>query len=475
MSLSKLTGLTFLLSVLCSEVSFSQNSNSFTSVPLNNFDAFRDPGKNWIIAADAAASLDKPDDIKPVKGEGVILNTAIKNRQMNLVTKEEFGDLRLEMDFMMAKESNSGIYIQGKYEIQLLDSWTKLHPGSGDLGGIYKRYSAGRGTYEGSAPLMNVARAPGLWQHISVLFRAPKFDNAGHKTANARFEEVVINGIIVQQHTEVTGPTGYNISPEESVKGPILFQGDHGPVAFKNIKYKYPGPDTSVTVNRKSDWSDVNPIPVNPSGRPAFIKTFLTYGVKKLTHVLSVGDPSQANYSYDLKEGAIFQVWRGDFMDLTQAWYQRGEEQLGVPSGSVITLSDAPSVAILANENASWPDSVLFDSMHNKGYLLDGKRSPTFMYSYNGLDISDSIMCDPKGEFLSRTISIKNPSSNTYCRLAAGENIEKISDDLYTVNGKTYYVRTDKKFHPIIRKTSSGQELIVKYSVAVPVTYSIIW
>jgi hypothetical protein len=476
MRLSKLTGMVTAVTVFCSQVSFSQNSQNFHSVSLNNLDAFRDPGKNWVIASDAVADFTKVHDIKPVKGEGAVVNLITKNDKMNLFTKDEFGDLDLELDFMMAKNSNSGIYLQGRYEVQLFDSWTKLNPASTDLGGIYLRYTPQRGTFEGIAPLMNVAKAPGLWQHMAIKFRAPKFNDKGQKIANARFEEVMLNGVVIQQNAEVTGPTGYDVLGDEQPKGPIMIQGDHGPVAFKNIRYSELAEDTAVTVNKESeDWSQVSPIDVNATGKPSFIKTFLNYGNKKLTHVLSVGNPSQANYSYDVKQGALFQVWRGEFMDLTHAWFQRGEEQLGIPLGSVTVLSDAPAVAILADEQTAWPDSLAFDEMQNKGYTLDKQRSPTFSYSVKGLEVKDSIVCQPAGEFLSRTISINNAPSNVYCRIAEGSNIEKISDDIYAVNGKSYYIRADKKFQPFIRKSLKGQEMLVRYGNAGPVTYSIIW
>jgi hypothetical protein len=471
MSLFKLTALMIASCLLC-KVNFSQSSNVFKAISLNNLDAFREPGTNWVIASDAVADYTKPYDIQPVKGEGAIVNVFKKNKQMHLITREEFGDVEVDLDFMMAKESNSGIYLQGKYEVQLLDSWTNLNPGSGDLGGIYQRYSQQRGTYEGNAPLMNVAKAPGLWQHMKIKFTAPKFSSDGKKISNARFDEVTLNGIVIQQNAEVTGPTGYDISPDESSKGPLLFQGDHGPVAFKNIRYRQP--DTTSVKSENAD-EVINPILAEPAGKPLFIKTFLKYGDKKLTHVLSAGFPSKLNYSYDVKQGALFQVWRGSFIDLTQAWFDRGEEQLGVPTGSVTILSDAPSMAILADENAPWPDSIAFDDMNNHGYVLNKQRSPTFMYSMKGFEVRDSIVAAENGENITRTFTVDNAPQNLYCRIAAGNNIEKATDDLYTVNSRSYYIKADKKYQPIIRKTSSSQELLIKYGSAGPVTYSIIW
>ena len=148
----KVIALALLLTTGICGIGYSQNGSAYKSISLNNLDAFREAGKNWIIAADAIADFTKVGDLKPVKGTGALVNSFERNSQMHLFTKEEYGDLDLELDFMMAKNSNSGIYLQGRYEIQLLDSWTKLDPTSGDLGGVYLRWTPERGTFEGTAP-----------------------------------------------------------------------------------------------------------------------------------------------------------------------------------------------------------------------------------------------------------------------------------------------------------------------------------
>ncbi len=164
-------------------------------------------------------------------------------------------------------------------------------------------------------------------------------------------------------------------------------------------------------------------------------------GDKKLTHVLSVSNPNQINYSYDLKQGEIFQVWRGKFINVTPSWRDRGGMQIAVPLGNVIRLTDAPPVTILSDEKSSWPDSVTFDSMDNKGYVLDKKRTPTFNYIVHGLNVSDSMRCERNNEGISRTIAVNNPSEIFDCRIAAANKIEHIGGDLYAVNDKSYYIK----------------------------------
>ncbi len=470
-----------IVSLFFCSVGLSQNKKEFTDLPLNNLNAFREAGNNWIIASDAVADYTKEHDLRPVKGEGVLINTFSRNSQMNLFTKEEFGDIQLELDFMMAKNSNSGVYLHGRYEVQLLDSWTRLNPTSSDAGGIYMRWTRDKGTFEGTAPVMNVARAPGLWQHLSVMFRAPRFNEKGEKTSNARFESVYLNGVLVQQQTDVTGPTGSGMLRDEKNTGPIAIQGDHGPVAFRNIRYR-PLPPPSADpkgdqywIPNSPYWESIDPIIVTPAGKPSFIKTFLMYGDKKLTHVLSVGNPNQINYSYDVKQGALFQIWRGQFLDLAMSWRDRGGMQLAKPLGSVIRLSDAPFLATLADEKAIWPDSAGFDEFNNKGYVLDKQRSPTFSYSVNGFDATDSIYTQSNGEGIVRTVTVSNAPNNLYGRIAVASDIVNVSGDLYAADKKSYYIRIDKKFKPVVRQSKDGWEMIVKYDSANPLTYSIIW
>lgn len=465
-----------LLCTMHSQTGFAQSpTTQYFTIPLNDLNAFRDPGKNWVLASDASTDLTVSGEMKPVKGNGVLVNSILKNNNTHLITKEEFGDLELELDFMMDKNSNSGVYLLGRYEIQLFDSWTKLNTKFDDCGGIYQRWDENRKEekgYEGQAPLMNVSKAPGLWQHLKLKFLAPKFDGNGIKIANARFEEVYLNGILVQQQMDVTGPTRSAIFDNEKPTGPLMLQGDHGAVAFRNIRYRLL---QNPTIKLKPDSRVSNPIIVNPEAKPYLFRSFMNFNKKKLTHIISVGNPNQVNYAYDLSQGAIFQIWRGEFLDVTQLWLDRGEPQLANPLGSVTSLTDAPFIAILSDDKTSWPDSIDFEDIQIKGYLLDNQRTPTFKYAVKGIDVTDKITSQNNGESLLRELNILNPPANLYCRIASASTIEHIRGDLYGINDKSYYIRVNKSLKPIIRKSQNGQEIIVRYETTVPLTYSIIW
>lgn len=450
----------------------AQNPQGGASISLNDLGAFREPGANWTVGSDAFADLNKDGAMMAVPGAGVAVDVLNPKNNSHLVTKEEFGDLELELDFMMAKGSNSGVFLQGRYEVQLFDSWTKLHPEFSDVGGIYQRWEDARGDghqgYQGIAPLTNVARAPGLWQHLKIRFQAPIFDAAGQKVRNARFLEVYLNGVLVQLQEEVTGPTRSSAFDDEKPMGPLMLQGDHGNVAFKNIHYK------PLAAEPQQDPGD-NPILLKADGKPYLLRSFLNYGDKKLTHVISAGYPSLLNFSYDLKEGALFQVWRGQFLDVTDMWHERGEPQLAKPLGSVIVLTDAPSLAILADAGTAWPDSVTFDDFHNKGYTLDENRFPAFEYEYNGIKVVDKISA-PTATSLVREIKVTDPPAGLYARIGMGSVIESLGKGLYAIDGKSYYIKLDESIKPLIRPSPRGKELLVPIGKNMSaLSYSLMW
>ncbi len=150
----------------------------------------------------------------------------------DIQTRAELGSGWLHVEFLVPQEGaehtgqergNSGVYVQGRYEIQVLDSFG-LESGDGDCGAIYGK----------RAPSVNACRKPQRWQSYDIRFRAPQSDASGKKTANARFS-VWQNGIEIQHEVEVDGVTGGAISAQESPRGPLLLQ-DHGHlVRYRNV------------------------------------------------------------------------------------------------------------------------------------------------------------------------------------------------------------------------------------------------
>ena len=165
---------------------------------------------------------------------GTMLNS-LAGKTVNIVTDEKFGDVELYVEFLLPKGSNSGVYLQGLYEIQIFDSWASdLPPTSSDCGGVYHRWIDNKGV-GGSAPAVNASRRPGEWQSFYIWFRAPRFDATGKKTQNAKFIRVLHNGLKVQENVDVEGGTRSHMAHAEAPLNPLMLQGDHGPVAFRNI------------------------------------------------------------------------------------------------------------------------------------------------------------------------------------------------------------------------------------------------
>ena len=189
--LKKLIGLAVTLTVL-------SNTYAQTNIPLNDLSAFKKSADNWQIVGDVNADLSKENAMATSTGTGTLACIHEKGKygaEYELYSKFEHGDLDIEMDFLLAKGANSGIYLQGQYEVQLYDSWGKSTAKYNDVGGIYERWNdampEGQKGYEGIAPRTNAAKAPGLWQHIKISFQAPRFDAAGKKVQNAKLELLI--------------------------------------------------------------------------------------------------------------------------------------------------------------------------------------------------------------------------------------------------------------------------------------------
>lgn len=151
-----------------------------------------------------------------------------------IVTKDSFGSVQLyiewrspmNMEHKGQDRGNSGIFLQNRYELQVLDAWDNPTYVNGMAGSIYKQ----------SAPLANPAKKPGEWQSYNISFMAPEFNEDGTIKTPARMT-VIWNGVVVQNNTEIKGPTVYVGLPEYSAHGeaPIRLQDHNSKVSFRNI------------------------------------------------------------------------------------------------------------------------------------------------------------------------------------------------------------------------------------------------
>lgn len=146
-------------------------------------------------------------------------------------TKDEFGSGRIHVEFMtpyMPNErgqarGNAGVYVQGRYEIQVLDSFAD-EPADNRCGGIYQQ----------AVPVVNACLPPGEWQTYDITFTAPEFDGMGNKTKNATLT-VVHNGIVIHDNLELTKNTPGGLGNNEVSMGPLLIQDHSDVVRFRNI------------------------------------------------------------------------------------------------------------------------------------------------------------------------------------------------------------------------------------------------
>ena len=588
---------------------------SSTEISLDDLSAFADPTANWHLAGGAIANPEVEGHIRPAEGTGVLVNIPEGDANGHLFTSWEHGDLDLDVDVMLARGANSGIYLQGRYEVQLFDSWSNRDLGFGDIGGIYQRYDAsrpeGQQGYQGSPPRTNAARAPGLWQHLHIEFRAPRFDAEGRKIEDARFVRVELNGVVVQEDVAVTGPTRAAAFDDERPLGPLMIQGNLGRLAIRNIRYKrydrtppalkdvsysaYEGEFHNMqdlltatparsgetdeltweVVNRRDNYGVVfdatfpapvagtyqfalvceggcrvdvggepvvgagnpgqgwtnqaetvhlaagdhpirvsyfksnrwwrptlgvyvegpgfarvplhkevigryrtpNPIYAEVQREPRMLRSFVEHGGEKLTHAISVGSPSGAHYSYDLNSGTLLRVWRGDFLDVTEMWHERGEPQLAVARGSTIDFGREP---LLVTGDAGGPASEAEAalSLTYEGYSIDADGYPVYRYADGPLTLTDHLAPAPDGREITRTISVNGPADALWLRLALAPEIEPLGQSTYLVGDHRYYIQLGDETADavVVRHRDGRQELMVQVPAdAASVSYAVRW
>lgn len=572
-----------------------------------------EPAKKGKKVKATTPPLPPPQAVTFSAGKGILLNMNDDARKDHLITNLEHGDIELELEVMIPKGSNSGIYLQGRYEVQLLDSWGVKKPKYSDIGGIYRNWETEPGKiYMGKAPSTNAAKAPGLWQTMKISFRAPRFDEQGKKTANARFMYVDLNGVRIHENLEVPLPTGGPIENNEKAIGPLMIQGDHGPVAFRNIRFKllkdlqvklspvqyqtyagafleteefktkkpvktgtspeltceilddennygvvYTGTitipednnyqfvlvatggsklvinnQTLVDLQRGDAWdilesksvslkagsypfeiynfktaswmpprlafgvktsfsslqelhaynsypqSDepVSPIFIDAGSQPRLLRAFLDFNGnrnQRLTHTIGVGDPSGTHYVYDLERGNLACVWRGNFVDATPMWHDRGDGSFK-PRGGVQYLFVGQPLAFLNATSDPFPAEGKEGEFRSKGYAIDENTGrPVFKFFYQGLEVEDRVYPDDQERSITHQIKINNRGTKTglYYKLAEGDVITTMPDGSYAVD-KKYYVKSTGA--ALVRTVNGKQELVINVERDV-IIYTIIW
>ncbi|HRD06434.1 MAG: family 16 glycoside hydrolase [Saprospiraceae bacterium] len=596
--------------------SFKLGAQQMMPLPLNDLSAFKPQAGNWKVAGSVTSPFTKDKEhhkLDYTAGAGILVNDNDAQHNSALISNLEHQDLDIEFEFMMPAGSNSGIYLQGRYEVQLFDSWGKAVPDITDLGGIYRNWESDPKTaYAGKAPMTNAARPPGIWQKMFISFSGPRFDANGKKIKNARFNKVLINNQLVHLNVEVPQPTGGPIENNEVSRGPLMIQGDHGSVAFKNISYRtfedakveatnvsykyWKGPyeydddfknkkadltgkspegitwDVSPVkdffalqltgdlqipiddnyyistiyngnlaiyiddqlvkkISRAWDWDrpakstimlkagkhkiDVYfcradawlppaigiffesdklalhgiharsslqprettyPILVKLDSKPKVLRAFLDFNgqrSQRLTHTVGVGDPSGIHYVYNNSNGSLACVWRGEFVDATPMWHDRGDGSFK-PLGDVVFLTNEPQLDVVTDPSSPHPKTYEEGRFRSRGYTIDkSSGAPVFHYELDGMKVQDMCFPDAMENTLIREIKIENTVPGTRCRIAYGNEIQKLESGRYLINGR-YMIELADPSGATLRKSEGFAELFINAG-SLPIRYKTIW
>jgi hypothetical protein len=584
------------------------------SLPLNSFEGFRAPAKNWGLAEGLKGDPRRDKTLQVVPGVGVLVDIPTATDHDSLQTAWEHGDMELDLDFLLPVGSNSGVYLQGRYEVQLFDSWGVKIPKCSDCGGIYEQWDAskpvGQQGFGGHAPKANACRAPGLWQHLHVEFTAPRFDATGKKISNARFVNVTLNGFVVQENVEVPGCTRGAAFSDEKPTGPLIIQGDHGPVALRKFAAKRFGSDRvmlkdltlkfyegsfgtvaeyeghapkreaaitqftgavtntdgrgaavflgAMTVPLAGDYAfegrgvytmhltvdnqpvilpnpggrqlgqvkltagvhsvridlpqgaqrnvdhfslwtegpempphllgattepklaEVRVLPVEPVDRILVQRTFTPFDGVKRIYTVAVGTPAGIHYGYDLESAAILRVWRGSFLDAAHLWIDRAEDQIGEPTGPLLTLGGKPLLALFADGESLWPSRPAAPA-HSTGYRLEPNGQPTFLYEYVGVSVADRIAPLEDGHGLVRHLRVTGtPWERSLWMLVTESSSIVAQPGGYLIGDREYYIDwpADATLQPMIRTNGGAMQLVVPLpndGVERDITYNLVW
>jgi len=218
-----------------------KNLNGWHGEDRQNNEWFAAPGVYW-------NPTKTPERLLAIPGSGDTILNGTRGNTTHLITDQKFGDLELYAEFLIPQKGNSGIYFGSLYKVQIFDSYGVERPLEWeDCGAIPTRGDKER--FHGSPPLKNASRKAGEWQTYQIWFQAPRFDAAGKKVQNAKFLRVLLNGIVVQENVEVDGPTWAHLNIPEAATNPIMLQGDHGGVAYRNIYVRPLRPMVKPTEN----------------------------------------------------------------------------------------------------------------------------------------------------------------------------------------------------------------------------------
>lgn len=417
-------------------------------------DLLKLPAAGWSVVGDVSIPLARPSAPVVTSGEGILAHVPTRKGKIEpLQSSASYGNVELEFRYLLGAGSEATLYLHGNYPVTLSDDGHPSVPTARSNGGT-----------PGYAPRQSVGRAPGLWQHLKVVFNAP---NAGGDGAPARIVRAELNGVTIHENIQLPAPSSGAALPSVA---PFRIEAGRGAVAIRDIKAtaltELPGP-----VNT----GNADPILVTAETNRT-LRSFMDIpGSPRITHAISAGHAQQLHYTYDLDKGNLFQVWRGGFLDATPMWHERGNGT-SRPLGSPIRFGVPElTVAILGSPDAPWPSDTTGSGFRSNGYRTDASDLPTFRYQVYGGQVEDAIRPLPQGTGFSRTIACSGAPAGTYIRLAAASLITDQGKGVYVIGDNAWYLTLEETSgaRPIIRDGQGGRELLIPAGSTV--RYSIIF
>ncbi len=576
---------------------------------------------DWSFAGNVVFDLHEEGSISQESGKDILWCQPEGSSPSTISTGINHGDIDLSFEFMLSPKAMAEVRLMDTYAIMLNDSWGKEEASMLTCGTLFTSSLDNDGlTIESTE---NVCKAPGLWQHLYIQFRAPRVDAEGKILQEAKITQMRLNNVQIHKNISVSYRNGLDRGNSETNEGPLVIKAKKHPIAFRNIQFKkygvkdityqqlryklYEGqfstlddiprdtpdqageadsityelgegyknyalffngnlqiPTTGAYITtlygrnpayllidgklvvqndeviskynsnfRKVKLIDLEagnhtfelvynkndgpwrkgfswfmegpevrrvamhanssivigdpppPYELEVAESPVFQRGFYYHEGDKKTHTLAVGLPEHINFVYDLSKATLLSAWKGKFVDATNMWHNRGNEQTIEPLGGVLSIASKPSLFPFVKGKVDWPDSLNVEiPLNYKGYSLTEKGVPQFTYQWQGGMIKDVVSVYDHGNGLQRKLTIEDiPLSEEapmYLLLASGKHVESMEGNRYLVDDKTYYIEISNSYKEKMLSLSQGTEELLVIPLAMneaaySIAYNIIW
>jgi hypothetical protein len=211
----------------------------------------------------------------------------------------------------------------------------------------------------------------------------------------------------------------------------------------------------------------VGEIAVKVEEEPTLQRSFVMHQGRKRTHAVNVGSQTGIHYTFDLNQASLLQIWKGNFLNTTEMWYERGEPQTSTPQGQVISLSGKCALAYLPDTSVPFPDTLNDETE----LIYKGTRpaTPAFRFQYGNVGYQTIVIPSAQNEggrvieklTIGYVFDKGTSFDKLYCRLAEGQEIAEVSPGLYSIDHQ-YFVQIPANSELFIRTIANKQEILIK-------------